>query len=184
MAESSYERGYKHGTEGAPGGGGNFLTSKLGPLPVWVWAAMGLGFAITYYLWQKKAANSTASASNTSTGTTGTTNASLIPQFVNQVYANTTPPTANSLTKTKTGKEGIPSTSVTINVPDGSGTWQAATFPSQAAVNTFFKNVGVTQTGNLTGYWPGGLTNAQINSAVTKAGGQVTSATGQSGWSY
>lgn len=77
------------GNAGGGGGGGNVFTRKLGPMPVWGWMGVGLAVALGYYFWQKnKAANSTSST----TGTTGTTDQNLVPQFVNQVYDNSTPP--------------------------------------------------------------------------------------------
>jgi hypothetical protein len=72
-----------------------FLKRPIGPLPLWVWLALLLFGAVGYFLWKKKQAASSTSASNTSTGT-GTTDSSLIPQFVNQVYTNSTPPELSS----------------------------------------------------------------------------------------
>src|ERR1700678_3366150 len=47
-------------------GGGNVLTKKLGPLPGWAWAALGVG---AFYLWKKHEA-STAAAASTATDAT------------------------------------------------------------------------------------------------------------------
>ena len=94
MAETSYERGYREGTSGVPIGSGttsrgtNPLTKKLGPLPVWAWAALAL-LLVLGYLYYKNRKNST---SNTTSSGTTTTSDSQIPQFVNQVYTNGTPP--------------------------------------------------------------------------------------------
>jgi len=52
----------------APKAGGNILTRKIGPLPGWAWAAVGVG---AYYLWKKRqAASAAASAGNTATTST------------------------------------------------------------------------------------------------------------------
>lgn len=87
----------------APGGGGghgNVFTRKLGPLPMWAWMGIGLGVALGVTSWSKnkKAAAAAKNAPPTS-GTlptmqtaSGSTPASLIPQFVNQVYNQETPP--------------------------------------------------------------------------------------------
>jgi hypothetical protein len=179
--ETAYERGLRHGSSGegssSGGGGGNFLTKKLGPLPIWVWAAMGLLFAITYYIWQKNNASKTVSpsAASQSNTSTGTTNSSLIPQFVNQVYTNPTPPPAHNHRggtekppPTGVTAGGIPSTSVIAAVPNGTGGWMAVTFPSQDALNTFYKNIGVTN-----GAYPNGLNAQTLTSAVTAVGGAV-----------
>lgn len=84
--------------EGPPtGGGGNIFTRKLGPFPLWVWMGLGLAVALawTNYSKNKKAASQAQSASGTLPTTqtaSGSTPASLIPQFVNQVYNQESPP--------------------------------------------------------------------------------------------
>jgi LysM repeat protein len=93
--ESSYERGYRHGTEGTPGEpqGGKLgvFSSKLGPLPLWAWLAIITIIALVYYVYsQKKNSNSNSSTSN-STGS-DEESSSLIPQFVNQTYTQVLPP--------------------------------------------------------------------------------------------
>lgn len=93
--ETAYERGLRHGgsQSGGGGGGSNFLTKQIGPLPLWAWLGLLLFGAIGYYVWSKhnSATSTNAATNNTSTGT-GTTDSSLIPQFVNQVYTNQAPP--------------------------------------------------------------------------------------------
>lgn len=86
----------------APGGGdagGNIFTRKLGPLPMWAWMGIGLGGALAFTSWSrnKKAAadakdKSTSGTLPTTQTASGSTPASLIPQFVNQVYTQGTPP--------------------------------------------------------------------------------------------
>ena len=56
-------------------------------------------------------------------------------------------------------------TPVSEQVPNGSGGWMWYTFPSQAALNTFYTSIGVTG-----GYFPNGLTSAQIMSALSAVG--------------
>ena len=63
----------------------NVFTRKLGPLPMWAWVAIVSAILIGYFYLKNK-----QSASTSPTGT----NASQIPQFVNQVYTSVTPPTA------------------------------------------------------------------------------------------
>lgn len=58
---------------------------------------------------------------------------------------------------------------VSLTVPDGYEGAMNVTFPNQAAEDKFFQLIGVTN-----GYYPNGLSNAQILSAVDQAGGQVT----------
>lgn len=73
--------------------GGNVLTNKVGPLPLWAWAAVGLLFAVLFYLWNKNKSNK----ANSGVNTPGGVDASLVPQFVNQDYINITPPPAPSV---------------------------------------------------------------------------------------
>jgi hypothetical protein len=69
----------------------NVFTRKMGPLPVWAWMGVALGVALAYYYWkQNKASASTASQASSTQA--GTTDSSLVPQFVNQTYVNDAPP--------------------------------------------------------------------------------------------
>lgn len=98
MSESAYERGLRHGSEGggsptgsiSSGGGSTFLTKRVGPLPIWGWAAILLLLAVGYYMWHKN---------QNSSAPTSTTSDSQIPQFVNQVYTNPSPPDNDTLPK-------------------------------------------------------------------------------------
>jgi hypothetical protein len=76
--------------------GGNTFTRKLGPLPVWAWMGIALAMALAYWYLKNRKAVSAAQGTPTSTGSaasTGqTTDSSLIPQFVNQVYTQNAPP--------------------------------------------------------------------------------------------
>lgn len=99
--------------EGGGGGGtGGTFSRPIGRFPLWVWMGLGLAGALVFSNWSKnkKAAAATANQGqavpNTLTAA-GSTSASLIPQFVNQVYDNPTPPVVN-VTDT---------TPVTINNP-------------------------------------------------------------------
>ena len=62
----------------------NVFTRKIGPLPMWGWVLIAVGLIGIYYLWSRN------SQSQAATGT----NASQVPQFVNQVYTSGVPPTA------------------------------------------------------------------------------------------
>lgn len=100
--------------ETPPGGGGgsdNPLTRKLGAFPLWVWLGLGLAGALAYANWHKSKTAASQQSLNGSLPTTqtasGSTPASLIPQFVNQVYENPTPPVVNV------------NTPVTVNNPPG-----------------------------------------------------------------
>ena len=69
------------------GRGGNVFTRKIGPLPMWGWVAI-VGGAILAWAYYK---NRTAGSTTSSTSATGT-DASQIPQFINQTYVTTSPP--------------------------------------------------------------------------------------------
>jgi nucleoid-associated protein YgaU len=97
MSETAYERGYRTGTEhsssngsappsGARAGGiTGGLSRKLGPLPMWAWMVIGLAVILGISYWNSRKSANTA-------GAPSTTNTSDIPQFVNQVYTNASPP--------------------------------------------------------------------------------------------
>lgn len=71
-------------------GGGNVLTRKIGPLPTWAWVAIVSVILIGYAYWRnKQAASSTDATADTSADGT---DASQVPQFVNQTYTSVTPP--------------------------------------------------------------------------------------------
>lgn len=153
--------------------GGNILTRKIGPLPLWGWMGIGLVLALLYYFYSKNKSGTTASAASTSS--TSTTSSSLIPEFVNQVYTNSSPPTG---TKTHSGggteTTGPTPTQLNTNqgvivaVPNGTGGWMDVTFPNQNSLNNFYSAIGVTN-----GAYPNGLNNQQITSAINNAGGNV-----------
>lgn len=82
-------------------------------------------------------------------------------------------PTSTTTTTTSGGGGSSAPTPVYVAVPDGSGHWMNAEFPSQGAENTFYANIGVSN-----GAYPNGLTNAQVTSAVEAVGGQIISGTG------
>lgn len=75
------------------GGGGNVFTKQIGPMPLWGWMGVGLAIALAFMYWQQNKKSSATQATNAATDSTGTTDSSLIPQFVNQVYTGTQPPT-------------------------------------------------------------------------------------------
>lgn len=66
--------------------GSNVFTHKLGPLPMWAWMGIGLAIALGYYFWKQNKSNSSTSPPDQ------TTAASQIPQFVNQTFTNSGPP--------------------------------------------------------------------------------------------
>lgn len=72
-----------------PGRRENVFTRRIGPLPMWVWLVIVGGGILAWSLYKSRTAGSTTS-SGASTGT----DASQVPQFVNQTYVSTTPPVA------------------------------------------------------------------------------------------
>lgn len=72
-------------------GGGNVFTRKIGPLPMWGWMGIATLGAVGFALYKK---NSSANATASSGAPSGTTDQSLVPQFVNQVYDQESPPAA------------------------------------------------------------------------------------------
>lgn len=83
--------------EQPPRSGGNILTRPIGPLPLWAWLVIGTAVILGYSYWKNRQSASNTSNSGASSGTTDTAN---IPQFVNQVYTNPSPPATTSPTAT------------------------------------------------------------------------------------
>jgi hypothetical protein len=111
---------------------------------LWAWLGLALFAAVGYYVWARNnKANSTQAASNTSTGT-GTTDSSLIPQFVNQVYTDNLPPSINNST-TVTDSNPSPTSSVPKYGQAGPGNpaekGLTAITPAQAKILLSSKNI-------------------------------------------
>lgn len=64
----------------------NVFTRKIGPLPMWAWVAIIGGAIIAFSFYKSK----TSGAASSQTGST--TDASQVPQFVNQTYTQPGPP--------------------------------------------------------------------------------------------
>jgi hypothetical protein len=73
--------------------GGNLLTQKLGPLATWVWLLIATVLVGIVYLYLK---HKQGSSSSTSSGTTATTPASQVPDYIVQNYLGNTPTGAAS----------------------------------------------------------------------------------------
>jgi hypothetical protein len=78
----------------------------------------------------------------------------------------------------------ITASTVIIAVPDGNEGWISVSFPSNQAFNNFYTILGGTN-----GYYPGGLTAAQIDTAIGDVGGTIGSSVviisvpdGNEGW--
>jgi hypothetical protein len=75
---------------GGGGGAGGFLKRKLGPFPMWAWLVIGAALIGMYVIYKRNQASQAAATSTAATST----DASQIPQFVNQTYTTVTPPAA------------------------------------------------------------------------------------------
>ena len=120
MSESAPERANRSG---------NVFTRKIGPLPMWGWMAIAGLLAIFYYLYKKNQANQQTAASTAAANTTGSTDQSLVPQFVNQTYVNGTPPAAPNVTVNNT----VPTSTATPTTPAPA---QTSTAPAPAQTTT------------------------------------------------
>jgi hypothetical protein len=137
------------------GRGGNVFTQKIGPLPMWVWLIIAAVLVIGYaWLQSKKAASSSSAATGTATGT----NASQVPQFVNQTYVTGTPPSAQHMppsghpgggtkppttTTTGTGATSTPSNAGTTAASPGSNVSGLVGTPLSQAL-AYLQNQGIT----------------------------------------
>lgn len=120
------------------------FTQKLGPLPLWGWMGVGLAVALGYYFWKQNKAKASSSSSSSSSGSTssgsssggtagGTASSSLIPQFVNQVYNEPSPPpdvTVNNSTTTNTAVTTPPPQTTTQSAPPPSQPQQQPGYPA------------------------------------------------------
>ena len=66
------------------------LTTRIGPLPMWVWVVIAGGILVAWRLYASKQQAATQDTSATDTGVP----ADQVPQFVNQVYTSPNPPGA------------------------------------------------------------------------------------------
>src|ERR1700761_8481263 len=104
--------------EGGGGGVGSVLKRQVGPLPMWGWMGIALLLAIIWYAVQKKkSGSSTTTGAGSSSGTStvnspGGVDSSLVPQFINQTYTETTPP---NITVNTPAAPSLPST-IDVNV--------------------------------------------------------------------
>jgi hypothetical protein len=77
----------------------NALQKPIGPLPMWGWMAIIAGLALVYSFYKKSKASATSTQSAQAAGqAAGGVDSSLVPQFVNQVYNQETPPPAPNVT--------------------------------------------------------------------------------------
>lgn len=80
---------------------GNVFTKKIGPLPMWSWMAILL-VAVVLYSFYKKSSSASSSANTAADQAAGNApggvDSSLVPQFINQTYTNSTPPPAPNVT--------------------------------------------------------------------------------------
>jgi hypothetical protein len=102
---------------------------------MWAWMAILLVAVIAYKIFTAKKAPAASTQSPTDT-----TNSSLIPQFVNQVYTNGTPPAGHNPRggTTTTAPPTEAGGTVTMSLPNAGGTsWEQVVFPNQAAVDAW-----------------------------------------------
>lgn len=88
--------------EPSGGGGGNVFMRKLGPAPLWLWMAAGLGVALAWSAIRKNKTAQTAPAGTASTSSTTAAGslAAQTPPFIIQNYPQ--PPTAPASAPTTT----------------------------------------------------------------------------------
>jgi hypothetical protein len=68
---------------------------------MWAWMGIAALIAVGYYLYHKNQEASSSTVSDTG-GSSGATDQSLVPQFVNQTYVENSPPSAPSTSTTTT----------------------------------------------------------------------------------
>lgn len=123
---------------------GNVFTRKIGPLPMWGWMAVALVIAILYYLYKKNSAsNATSTAADQTSATNNTpggVDSSLVPQFINQVYNQETPPAAPNITVNST----VPITEVGGTQPSTAPAPTQTSTPKPPSVSKYAAPTGLT----------------------------------------
>lgn len=126
-------------------GGGNTFTKKIGPLPIWAWMGVSLAVLLAYSYYRKSKSGTTTGTGTTSGTSTvnapGGVDASLVPQFVNQVYDSPQPSPAPSVTVNNT----VPTPPVAAPTPP------PATQPGGTPVSTISGAPGSYTTGLASG---------------------------------
>lgn len=178
MSESASER---------TGGGGSFLTRKVGPLPMWGWGAIVLLLAVFYAMYsKKKSAAASASTSNSSTvDSPGGVDSSLVPQFVNQVYTQGTPPAAPNVTVNNTvpppsspgGTSTPPTATQKVNqypAPQGLTTSKVSSTSLKASWNNITSPMPAPASYTVAVYQGGKVVEQQTVTAPDTVGGKST----------
>src|SRR5215475_3538306 len=116
----------------------NVFTRKIGPMPMWGWMAILAGLALLYSFYKKSKGSANDQAAAQAAGNApGGVDASLVPQFINQVYDQDTPPKAPTPPRTISGAPG----SFTTGLPGGMNEW---TSTGKYSLNTIAKSHGMT----------------------------------------
>jgi hypothetical protein len=121
---------------------GNVFTRKIGPMPMWGWMAIALVVAILYYLYKKNSASSSTSSQAQTAATNNTpggVDSSLVPQFVNQVYNQETPPAAPNITVNST----VPVTTIDQTQPSTNPSPTQTTTPRPPSVSKYAAPTGL-----------------------------------------
>jgi hypothetical protein len=152
---------------GAAGAKGNVLTRKIGPLPGWAWAALGIG---GFYLWKKHQASTAAASTAATTASTGDNGAALPTSDTTAPsgYAYQGPGVGDGATGT------LPSGARTHHHGSGVAATSPNTLPASPTTAQTFYNTG--PTGTTTTVNPATLAApAQSNDPGTQAAEATTS---------
>jgi hypothetical protein len=144
----------------------NIFTRKIGPMPMWAWVTIIGGALLAYYYWKNKTTATTQPAD--------TTNASQVPQFVNQTYTTVNPPGAPGAT-TGTGGTGQVSVPNVVGMTDTAGD-AAITAVGLKVVDTNEAKGGSGGSTKITGQSPAGGTMVAQGSSVSVTLGTPTAA--------
>lgn len=125
---------------------GNVWTRKYGSLPLWAWAGIGLAIVVAIMYWRNK--NSSSSSTTNAAVPTGasSTTAGQVPQFVNQVYTQTSPGTTPAPTPTP----GTPTMAYRDTAPGNMSLDQYAKSRNTTAAHLIATTQGAHITGGIT----------------------------------
>jgi hypothetical protein len=105
----------------------NVFTRKIGPLPMWAWVGIIGAVILGWSLYKSKTSGGTAASQ-----TGATTDASQVPQFVNQTYAQPGPPGPVG----PTGATGAPGPAGATGPPAPTGSKPVIRKPPPAVTRT------------------------------------------------
>lgn len=100
----------------------NFLTRKVGPMPMWVWMGGAVLVLLIFSVYRNNQAANTANSAAASSTTDSTVPADQVPDYINQIYTTVNTPPVNVTTGAPAGTPTSTTPPVTTPTRGGSPT--------------------------------------------------------------